>query len=118
MYRSEMCDIAIEMMKEGASHIEVMAELNIANETFYRWKKENKEFANALDIGKLYSNAWWECKGRTNLENKDFSYTGWYMNMKNRFNWSDRHDIQASGQMSFKVVTGIHRAPDGEEDQD
>ena len=33
-YRSEMCVILEEMMREGASQIEVMAKLKITKETF------------------------------------------------------------------------------------
>ena len=36
-YRSEMCTILEEMMREGASQIEVMAEIDITEDTFYRW---------------------------------------------------------------------------------
>ena len=90
-----MCTILEEMMREGASQIEVMAEIDITEDTFYRWKKENKEFSESVARGKLLSQAWWERMGRVNLENTKFNYRGWYMNMKNRFQWTDKIDIQA-----------------------
>ena len=40
-YRSEMCAVLEEMMREGASQIEVMAEIDITEDTFYRWKRKN-----------------------------------------------------------------------------
>ena len=66
-YRSEMCAILEEMMREGASQIEVMAEIDITEDTFYRWKKENEEFSESVARGKLLSQAWWERIGRINL---------------------------------------------------
>ena len=84
-YRSEMCSVLEEMMREGASHIEVMAEIDVCEDTFYRWKNENEEFSESIARGKLLSQAWWERMGRVNLENSKFNYRGWYMNMKNRF---------------------------------
>ena len=44
-YRSEMCNILEEMMREGASQIEVMAKLNITKETFNKWIIEHDEFS-------------------------------------------------------------------------
>ena len=43
-YRSGMCNILEAMMREGASQIEVMAEIDVCEDTFYRWKKEKEEF--------------------------------------------------------------------------
>ena len=43
-YRSEMCVILEEMMREGASQIEVMAKLKITKETFNNWINEHEEF--------------------------------------------------------------------------
>ena len=45
------------------------------------------------------SQAWWEGKGRQNLENRDFNFVGWFMQMKNRFrhDWKDKHEVEHTG---------------------
>jgi|DEB0MinimDraft_6_1074348.scaffolds.fasta_scaffold85733_3 transposase len=93
-YEPEMCDVVLELMKDGASKYEVAAELDIHIDTLCEWQKPevNPEFSEAIKRGEALSRAWWERKGRKNLENKDFSYTGWYMNMKNRHGWSDKQE--------------------------
>lgn len=83
----------LELAKEGASIIELSVALNISRDTFYEISKRDNEFADTVKICKELSEAWWEKSGRTNLMNKEFNYTGWYMNMKNRFGWKDRQDV-------------------------
>ena len=77
-------------MSEGASIVEVAGLLDVTRETVYDWTNPNSdrynlEFSYTIKKGLAASQIWWERQGRTNLENKDFNYTGWYMNMKNRF---------------------------------
>jgi transposase len=80
----------VDLMREGASIEEVCYELNIGKQTLYDWVEKYPEFSDAKKRGVELSKAWWMRQGRTKLENKNFNYTGWYMNMKNRFGWSDK----------------------------
>ena len=54
-----------------------------------------------------FSKGWWMKQGRANLKDKDFNYTGWYMNMKNRFGWTDRQDTTSNGK-ELKQTTIIN----------
>ena len=106
-YKPEMCDQVIKLMGQGASLIEVAAELGVSHETVHDWKRVDspqyiEAFSDAIKAGVRLSHAWWERNGRINLENKDFSATLWYMNMKNRFGWRDKHDIDMTG--SFNII--------------
>lgn len=91
-YRPEMCGKVIEIMKDGASKVEVCAELEISLQSLYNYMETHAEFFEAVKIGEKLCQAWWEKNGRINLENKEFSATLWYMNMKNRFGWADRQN--------------------------
>ena len=104
-------------MREGASQIEVMAEIDISEDTFYRWKRENEEFSESVARGKLLSQAWWEKTGRVNLENTKFNYRGWYMNMKNRFQWTDKTDIKRDEIKTVLIHSPIPHYP-GEQDEE
>jgi len=116
-YRPEMCSVLEEMMMQGASHIEVIAEIDICEDTFYRWKQENKEFSESVARGKLLSQAWWERMGRVNLENNKFNYRGWYMNMKNRFSWSDKQNVKKDEVTTVIFHSAIPHYP-GEQDEE
>ena len=85
------------LYKEGASDVEVRGLIYDWLDTFSqslweRWIREDEEFSITVKKGKEFSNIWWEKAGRKNLDSVTFSYTGWYMNMKNRFNWADRQE--------------------------
>jgi restriction endonuclease Mrr len=90
-YERAMCIKIVDLMREGASKTEVAALLDISRDTMNRWEKDNREFSDAIKRGSELSQAWWEKQGRIALRDKSFSYTGWYMNMKNRFGWKDRN---------------------------
>lgn len=96
-------DIVLSMYKEGASDVEVKAWIHeqrgsFSNDLWERWLKEEEEFSETIKMGKLLSEAWWHKEGRTSLRDKEFNYTGWYMNMKNRFGWMDKQDLTTNGK--------------------
>lgn len=95
-YDPSVQSTVIKVMKEGASIMEVAAELGVSRSTLYEWVNKIPEFSDTIKKGEALSEAWWEKQGRTNLQNKNFNYVGWYMNMKNRFEWRDRRPSETS----------------------
>lgn len=94
----------LDMYSHGASDVEVKAYIydkrkSFSNDLWNRWLEEEQEFSETIKVGKMLSEAWWNKNGRENLQNKEFNYTGWYMNMKNRFGWRDKteQDITSGG---------------------
>ncbi len=85
-------NIIIDLSKEGASIVELAVALDISRQTLYNLSERDEYFLDTIKKCKRYCEAWWLSKGRTELDNKDFSYTGWYMNMKNRFGWADKQE--------------------------
>lgn len=107
----------LKLFSEGASRTEIKAEIDIqtsgkiycSDDLWDRWLKEEQEFSGVIKRGLLLCKAWWLKNGRENIqgqiyEKKDgsvivvnnFNYTGWYMNMKNRFGWADNQKQEIS----------------------
>ena len=105
-YTKELCQKLIELMHEGMSIEEVCYELKICKQTFYNWCDKYPEFLDSKKKGEDFSKGWWLKQGRVNLENKDFSATLFYMNMKNRFGWADKREdkVQHSGSLENRTV--------------
>lgn len=104
--------VIIKMYDNGASDVEVKAWIykvrgSLSNDLWERWLEEEPQFSETIKTGRVLSEAWWNRTGRISLSDKDFSYTGWYMNMKNRFGWRDKQEIDQntrhSGEISHSV---------------
>ena len=50
-YRPEMCKELVDLMEQGWLDCEVYSKWNISKNTFYRWIRENPEFAEAYQTG-------------------------------------------------------------------
>lgn len=102
----------LELYEEGGSDEEAKAMIykwrgSFSNDLWDRWLKDEEQFSETIKAGKQLSAAWWVGKGRKNLENKEFNYTGWYMQMKNRFGWKDKTETEHSGEVTVKQITGM-----------
>lgn len=100
----------LDLYKQGASDVEIKAWIydargSFSNDLWDRWLKDEEQFSETIKIGKILSEAWWSKSGRISLKSKDFNYVGWYMNMKNRFGWKDKQELdvnQKITKLSFK----------------
>jgi len=110
-YREEMNDTALNLMKEGASIVEVCAELEISRETLYDWcnpesERHIKVFSDTIRRGKVLCQAWWERQGRLNLSAKEFQTGLWNQNMKCRFpnDWIPTEKKETKVEVADKAI--------------
>ena len=77
----------------GGSLEEIKGMLDISDDLHYRWMEEEPEYSGTIKRAQRKAQLWWQTQGRVNLKDKDFSATLWYMNMKNRFGWRDKQEV-------------------------
>ena len=72
-YNPAMCDQMIALGQEGASQKMMWSKLGISKNTVESYKKNHPEFAEALDLALVHSQAYWETQLLANLANKNFN---------------------------------------------
>lgn len=94
--------IILEMSKKGASEVEIRCAIMGMNgasygqieNMWYRLKEKETEFSQALLICRQFSESWWINKGQKKLDSKFFQGYTWFANMKNRFGWRDKTEVE------------------------
>jgi hypothetical protein len=95
-----------EHMKEGLSFQSFGGVVGVSIETLYTWEEKYTEFLDAKKRGKASCLLWWEKLGRAGTAGRisNFNTASWIFNMKNRFEWRDKKDIDLKANMQGNVV--------------
>jgi hypothetical protein len=73
VFKPEMCETMISMGLQGASQKMIWSELGINKDVARTWCKNHPEFADALELAKVHSQAYWERELLANVGNKAFN---------------------------------------------
>ena len=89
-YDDSFLSITEKYLAQGKSVTQLAKHLNVAKSTIYKWAEENKEFSDALNIGREFSQAHWEDKLEDMMFNKEVNSPLVKLYFANRFGWSDK----------------------------
>lgn len=104
--------IILDGAMEGKSNEEIRRDIMVSRgrdcenitRLWYALRDREIEFREAITIANELSKAWWIEKSRTTLDNRWFQSHSWLMQMKNRFGWRDKVEVEldASEQLLQK----------------
>ena len=111
-YRPEYDQRIIEVMREGASLVEFVAEIGVTRESAYEWARVHPSFSYAFTRARELCQAWWEKQGRENLSDefhdgsgKKFNDRLWNKNVSCRFrdDWTDNKPDEGAKDNILKI---------------
>jgi hypothetical protein len=75
------------LMAKGYKDVEIFTEWNIARDTFYRWRREHEDFAEAYERGLPAAEKAWEDIGKAGMmgQIRGFNAAVWFGFMKKKF---------------------------------
>lgn len=72
-----------------------------SDQMWYALQKRDEEFRVTISQCKVLAESWWLDKAQSGLESKGFQTFLWFCNMKNRFGWKDKTDVEHSGTIDL-----------------
>jgi hypothetical protein len=94
-------------MAEGYSYTACAGLFGVWFQTLYDWEKRYPEWVKAKAIGTAKAQLFWEklCLDNmlTEFRGPTFNTTAWIFNMKNRFQWRDRVEVEEKNDGQTQV---------------
>jgi len=80
-----LCERVLYLFKDGLSQVEVATDIGLTYDSYLLYQQIYPKFRESIKKGLQLSQAWWLKQGREGLNNPKFSFTGWSMQVRNRF---------------------------------
>ena len=95
----------INMGKEGASQKMIWSQLGISKGTADTYKKKYPDFAEALDLALVHSQAYWETQLLANVDNKNFNSRLAEIALRGQFqsDYRETRDTKIDAKVELKV---------------
>ncbi len=105
VFKPEMCDRMIELGRQGASQKMIWSDLGISKSAADTFKKNHPEFADALDMALVHSQAHWERELLANIENKGYNSRLAEIALRGQFqaDYRETRDIKLDAKVEIKV---------------
>jgi hypothetical protein len=108
-YDPKMCEVMIELGKSGASQKMIWSELGISKGTAEAYKKKYPEFAEALDLALVHSQAHWERELLANVDNKNYNSRLAEIALRGQFQQDYRETRDTKVDLKAEVVVDFNK---------
>lgn len=109
-YRDEYCARVVELGREGKSHAQIAAALDVSRQTLHNWANAHPEFLDAITHARDLAQAWFEDKGQIGLMTPGFNASLWAKQVSARFpdDYTERQKREVTGANGGPVEQ-VHR---------
>lgn len=110
-YKPEYDEMLIEHMSSGLSFESFAGVISVNQDTLHEWAKVNPSFSEAKKIAFSKCRCWWEKAGISGLwgsKDSTFNAAVWIFNMKNRFKWTDKVEVESSQTNTITLAYRKH----------
>lgn len=106
-------ELVLDCGQAGGSAVEMRCLLGIERSAWETLLTDSEEFRATVEAAQDLCQVWFEKRGRDMITGAQGNATVWSFNMKNRFNWSDKQEIDhRSGDSSMSPTRIELVAPD------
>jgi hypothetical protein len=104
-FTKEMASIILELGKQGASQKAMYAAIGISKSTAAKWKQDNPEFAETMDLATTFGQAYWENMMLANLDNRAFNSRVAEIALRGQYpeDYKDRMDVKANVKQEVTI---------------
>jgi len=99
-YKPEYCEMIVKLATEGKGWVSWALACGIDRTTMFDWAENHPDFSTALKEAKLREQEWWEEKGKSCMEAKNFQSAVWRTSMQARFreDYTERKVQEVTGK--------------------
>lgn len=108
-YDPAMCQTMIELGKEGASQKIMWSVLGISKATAAAYKEKYPEFAEALDLALVHSQAYWERMMLANVDNKNFNTRMVEIAVRGQFGETYKDNREIKADVKHEIVVDFNK---------
>jgi len=91
-------DIVMMLGQEGKSAVQIRCKLGIGMSAWETLLEDSDEFRETIKNAKDLCECWWEDRGQEMTKGDGGNATVWIFNMKNRFGWKDKTEMEHTGK--------------------